>query len=65
VALTGQQYNIFGYKGKQVRDQINSHHVALAFWHFAQAPRPGEVYNLGGVKQNAASILEAVSLIEG
>ena len=57
-------YTIFGYKGKQVRDQIHSYDVINAFWHFAQDPRPGEVYNLGGGKQNAASLLECVDLME-
>jgi len=57
-------YTIFGYKGKQVRDQIHSHDVIRAFWAFAQNPRPGEVYNLGGGKANAASLLECVDMIE-
>ncbi len=48
VALRQGEYTIFGYKGKQVRDQIHSHDVISAFWQFAQNPRPGEVYNLGG-----------------
>jgi len=63
VALREGPYTIFGYKGKQVRDQIHCHDVINAFWHFAQNPRPGEVYNLGGGKQNAASLLECVELI--
>lgn len=63
-ALAEKPYTIFGYKGKQVRDQIHSHDVINAFWHFAQNPRPGEVYNLGGGKENAASLLECVDLIE-
>ncbi len=63
-ALREGPYTIFGYKGKQVRDQIHSHDVINAFWHFAQNPRPGEVYNLGGGKGNAASLLECVDLIE-
>ncbi len=63
-ALAQKPYTIFGYKGKQVRDQIHSHDVINAFWHFAQAPRPGEVYNLGGGKGNAASLLECVDMIE-
>lgn len=62
-ALREAPYTIFGYKGKQVRDQIHSYDVINAFWHFAQNPRPGEVYNLGGGKQNAASLLECVDLI--
>lgn len=63
-ALREGPYTIFGYKGKQVRDQIHSYDVINAFWHFAQNPRPGEVYNLGGGKDNAASLLECVDLIE-
>lgn len=63
VALREGDYTVFGYKGKQVRDQIHSHDVIAAFWAFAQAPRPGEVYNLGGGKGNAASLIECVELI--
>jgi CDP-paratose 2-epimerase len=63
-ALAERPYTIFGYKGKQVRDQIHSHDVINAFWHFAQNPRPGEVYNLGGGKGNAASLVECVDMIE-
>ena len=63
VAVTEGAYNIFGYKGKQVRDQIHCHDVINALWHFAQNPRAGEVYNLGGGKDNAASLLECVELI--
>ncbi|MEL7471914.1 MAG: NAD-dependent epimerase/dehydratase family protein [Planctomycetota bacterium] len=62
-AIEGGDYTIFGYQGKQVRDQIHSRDVINAFWHFAQNPRPGEVYNLGGGKQNAASLIECVELI--
>jgi CDP-paratose 2-epimerase len=62
-ALRDGPYTIFGYKGKQVRDQIHSADVISAFWAFAQDPRPGEVYNLGGGKQNAASLLECVEMI--
>lgn len=64
VALQEGPYTIYGYKGKQVRDQIHSHDVINAFWHFAQAPRPGEVYNIGGGKQNSASLIESVEMIE-
>jgi CDP-paratose 2-epimerase len=63
-ALREGPYTIFGYKGKQVRDQIHSRDVIEAFWQFAQRPRPGEVYNLGGGRDNAASLLECVDLIE-
>jgi CDP-paratose 2-epimerase len=62
-ALQERPYTIFGYKGKQVRDQIHSHDVISAFWAFAQDPRPGEVYNLGGGKANAASLLECVDMV--
>ena len=63
VSLREAPYTIYGYKGKQVRDQIHSYDVINAFWHFAQNPRPGEVYNLGGGKENAASLLECVEMI--
>lgn len=63
-ALEERPYTIFGYKGKQVRDQIHARDVIASFWAFAQAPRPGEVYNLGGGKGNAASLLECVAKIE-
>jgi CDP-paratose 2-epimerase len=62
-ALREGSYTIFGYKGKQVRDQIHSADVISAFWAFAQDPHPGEAYNLGGGKANAASLLESVELI--
>jgi CDP-paratose 2-epimerase len=64
VSLAEQAYTIFGYRGKQVRDQIHSNDVIRALWEFAQAPRPGEVYNLGGGPENAASVIECVELIE-
>jgi CDP-paratose 2-epimerase len=63
VALAEGEYRIFGYKGKQVRDQIHSRDVVRAIWCFAQNPRPGEVYNLGGGSENAASLLECIELI--
>ena len=64
VALKEGPYTVFGYKGKQVRDQIHGQDVVNLFWHFAQNPRPGEVYNLGGGKENSASLMECVNLIE-
>ena len=64
VAKTGKTYSIFGYKGKQVRDQIHSRDVIAAFAEFARRPRPGEVYNLGGGRDNAASLRECVAKIE-
>jgi CDP-paratose 2-epimerase len=62
-AVTGQPYTVFGYKGKQVRDQIHSVDVIAALEAFAVDPRPGEVYNLGGGRENAASVLECFDLI--
>jgi len=56
-------YTIFGYKGKQVRDQIHSRDVILAFEAFRKKPKPGEVYNLGGGKTNAISMLEAIEKV--
>jgi len=57
-------YTIFGYKGKQVRDQIHSMDVIRAFECYIENPRPAEVYNLGGGRENSASILECIDLIE-
>lgn len=62
--LEGRQYTVFGYKGKQVRDNIHSVDVARLMWEFVQAPRCGEVYNLGGGKANSCSILEAFAMVE-
>jgi CDP-paratose 2-epimerase len=62
--LEEKNYNIFGYKGKQVRDNIHSHDVARFIDEFLKNPKSGEVYNLGGGKQNTCSILEAFELIE-
>ena len=62
--LEGREYKIFGYKGKQVRDNIHSLDVARFMAAFVAAPRAGEVYNLGGGKANSASILEAFALAE-
>jgi CDP-paratose 2-epimerase len=64
VAKSGETYTIFGYKGKQVRDQIHSADVISAFVEFAKHPRPGGVYNLGGGRENSASILECMAKIE-
>lgn len=64
VAVQGKSYTIFGYKGKQVRDNIHSKDVIRAFEAFAQNPKPGEVYNLGGGRANSVSVLEAIDLIE-
>jgi CDP-paratose 2-epimerase len=63
-AAEGRRYTIYGYKGKQVRDQIHSHDVVRAFEEFIAAPRPGEVYNLGGGKANSVSILECIDRVQ-
>ena len=61
--LEGRTYRVFGYKGKQVRDNIHSHDVVAFIQRFIAAPRSGEVYNLGGGQTNSVSILEAFTLI--
>jgi CDP-paratose 2-epimerase len=62
--VEGREYKVFGYKGKQVRDNIHSEDVAAFMYAFSQAPRVAEVYNLGGGKLNSCSILEAFSMAE-
>ena len=57
-------YTIFGYKGKQVRDNIHSYDLVNAFYHFYQNPRCGEVYNMGGSRHSNCSMLEAIALAE-
>jgi len=63
--LEGKKYRIFGYKGKQVRDNIHSADVVGFIRRFIEAPRKGEVYNIGGGRANSISILEAFDLIAG
>ena len=62
--LEGKEYKVFGYKGKQVRDNIHSLDVARFMAAFVSNPRSGEVYNLGGGKANSTSILEAFKITE-
>jgi CDP-paratose 2-epimerase len=64
VAISGGTYSVFGYKAKQVRDNIHSHDVVRAIEEFAANPRPGEVYNMGGGRENSVSMLEAIGKIE-
>jgi len=59
----GRHYTVYGYQGKQVRDQIHCHDVVRAMDEFIRAPRPGEVYNLGGGKANSVSILECLDRV--
>jgi len=61
--LEGRQYKVFGYLGKQVRDNIHSHDVARFIEEFIRAPRVAEVYNIGGGRANSCSILEAFELV--
>ena len=63
-AVTGRPYTIYGHKGKQVRDQIHAHDVASLFWQFFQKPRCGEVYNLGGGRNNSISLIETIDALE-
>lgn len=63
-ALTGEQYTIYGYKGKQVRDNIHSYDLVNMFGNFYQNPRNGEVYNAGGGRHCNCSIIEAIALCE-
>lgn len=62
--VQGMPYTIYGYKGKQVRDNIHSEDVIRALECFAEKPHPGEVYNIGGGKNNSLSMLEAIAKIE-
>jgi CDP-paratose 2-epimerase len=64
-AAAGKEYTIYGYKGKQVRDQIHSYDVAGLFLEFFRSPRCGEVYNLGGGRKNSLSILETIDTLAG
>ena len=63
-AITGDHYNVFGYKGKQVRDNIHSYDLINMFWHFYQNPREGEVYNAGGSRHSNCSMAEAIQMCE-
>jgi CDP-paratose 2-epimerase len=63
-ALTETRYTVFGYSGKQVRDNIHSLDLVNMFWEYYQAPRPGEVYNAGGGRFSNCSMKEAISLCE-
>jgi CDP-paratose 2-epimerase len=62
--VAGTPYRIFGYKGKQVRDNIHAHDLVEAFWQFFHAPRSGEVYNIGGSRHSNCSMLEAIEICE-
>jgi len=63
-AVAGQPYIVFGYKGKQVRDNIHSRDLLNAFWAFIERPRVGAVYNIGGGRFSNCSVREAIALCE-
>lgn len=62
--MTGKHYSVFGYKGKQVRDNIHSYDLVNAFYHFYQAPRVAQVYNIGGSRFSNCSMIEGIELCE-
>jgi len=57
-------YTIFGYKGKQVRDNIHAYDLVNCFWHFFKNPKKGAIYNIGGGRKNSCSVIEAINIIE-
>lgn len=63
-AIAKEPYTVFGYKGKQVRDNIHSYDLVNMFWHFYLDPKPGEVFNSGGGRHSNCSLLEAVAIAE-
>lgn len=62
--VTGQPYTVFGYRGKQVRDNLHARDLVQMFWHYHRHPRPGEVYNAGGGRHSNCSVREAITLCE-
>jgi len=63
-ALTRKTYSIFGYKGKQVRDNIHSYDLIKCFWNYFKNPKMGEVYNIGGGRKSNCSVIEALNCVE-
>jgi CDP-paratose 2-epimerase len=63
-AVTGHPYTVYGYGGKQVRDNIHARDLVAMFDAFIDAPRPGEVYNAGGARENSCSVIEAIELCQ-
>tara|TARA_B100001121_G_scaffold300817_1_gene311084 strand:- start:2 stop:1051 length:1050 start_codon:yes stop_codon:yes gene_type:complete len=63
-SLSSKEYNLIGYKGKQVRDNLHSYDLVNCFWEFYKKPRSGEVYNMGGGRFSNCSILEALNMVE-
>jgi len=63
-SLSSKTYSIFGYKGKQVRDNIHSNDLIKCFWNYFKKPRVGEIYNIGGGRKSNCSIIEALNCVE-
>ena len=63
-SLNKKEYNLIGYKGKQVRDNLHSNDLVKCFWEFYKKPKSGEVYNIGGGRYSNCSIIEALNLVE-
>ena len=63
-AVTGAAYTVFGYKGKQVRDNIHSRDLVEAFWCYFRRPVAGEVFNIGGGRHSNCSMQEAIAMVE-
>ena len=63
-SLGNKKYNLIGYKGKQVRDNLHSNDLVNCFWEFYKKPRYGEIYNIGGGRYSNCSIIEALNLVE-
>ncbi len=63
-SLNKKRYNLIGYKGKQVRDNIHSFDLVNCFWEFYKKPKKGEVYNIGGGRYSNCSIIEALNMVE-
>jgi len=64
ICLKKKKYNLIGYKGKQVRDNIHSNDLVRCFWEFYKRPTKGEIYNVGGGRFSNCSVLEAINLVE-
>ena len=64
LSLKNKKYNIIGYKGKQIRDNLHSFDLVNCFWEFYKKPRKGEIYNIGGGRYSNCSILEALQIVE-
>jgi len=60
--VTAKPYKVFGYKGKQVRDNIHSFDLVNAFWNYTENPKPAAVYNMGGSRHSNCSMLEAIEI---